>query len=171
MKYYLAALSSLSLFAIDYSTTVVPVDCLSIIAHFKCTHIHRSFLFCPRTSSYINSTRNYHEHGIASISFVASISIIILHILDGWLHRLPYAVCSRGCRKKSTAPHKYRHLPTFDHIVVCFRIISPTFTSVVVTLVVYIYIYICLYIHICIIIGPINFIMDQTIFITTTFND
>ena len=84
-----------------------------------------------------------------------------------------HALCaSEGAEKRHTAPHKYRHLPTFDHIVVCFRIISPTFTFVVVTFVVYIFIYIytCLYIHICIIIGPINFIMDQTIFITATFS-
>ena len=32
----------------------------SIIDHFKCTHIHRSFLFCPRTSFYINSTCSSH---------------------------------------------------------------------------------------------------------------
>jgi len=60
-----------------------------------------------------------------------------------------HALCaSEGAEKRHTAPHKYRHLPTFDHIVVCFRIISPTFTFVVVTFVVYIFIYIYIYIYI-----------------------
>ena len=150
MKYYFAALSSLSLFVIDYSTTVVPVDCLSIIDHFKCTHIHRSFLFRPRTSSYINSICNYHEHGIASISFVASISIIILHILDGWLHRLPYAVCIRGCRKKT---YSATQIPTSTDIWPYCCLFSNNFTdfyiccSYICCIYIYIYIYICRHVY------------------------